>query len=194
MAESLTDSDRPLQPPIDNLEQIKDLPGACSQVLDFSSMRRVIPAIRGIVHSQLLFSEAYSPGRLLRTALMAGFLLDRVSISLVELERVVEQEQAGQQFIRGTPISERQFTFAQITYLSASSMVELGISSDVSIDPSETMCKETEYEMLFAAPAVCDGFNGAAASLSLPSQRRRTRLRPPKGAMPRRGTNHRDHP
>src|SRR5688572_31631696 len=186
MAESSTDSDRPLQPPIDNLNQIRELPGACRQVFELAFMTMALPTTRRLVPYWLAGESNYPPDRHLRTVFVGSLLLDRIGLSLEEIGKAISEEKAGKQLISGQPIAERQFTFGDITFMSATSMVELGMGSDLVVDLDDAMRADAEQEMLFSAPAVCGAFNAAVATFNLPRQRQHRRLHLPRGAMTQR--------
>lgn len=190
MAESSHDSDRPLLPPIDNLHQIRELPGACRRVFELAYMTAVLPTTRLIVPHWLKAENNYPPARQLRTLFMASLLLDRIDISITQINRGISEEKEGKVWGSGQPMAEREFTFGDITFMSAHSMVELGIGSDVAVDPDEAMRADTEEEMLFAGPAVCGAFNAAVATIGLPRQRQQRRLHLPRGALPQRNRRH----
>lgn len=185
MTEAFPDSDRPPEPPIGSLRQIMELSGACAQVWELGFMIRAMPTTRRVMAQQLLEQDPYSAEQRVRTGIVSGLLMDRIVASLGEISGIVSEERRlGRALVAGQSMSGRQFTFGDVTYLSATTMIYGGVSPDVLIEPDEAMRRDTERDMLFAAPAVCNAFNGAIATMSLPLQRRQNSARYSGGALP----------
>lgn len=173
MTETFSDGNRRLNPPIDSLQKIMEWPGACAEIWDLESMIGTLPTTRRVMAQELLDQSPYPPKQRTRIGIMSRLLLDRIGVSLEEIiVAAAEEKQSRTAPPKGHPMAARRFTFGDITYLSATTMIHGGISPDVLIEPNETMRRETERYMLFAAPAVCNAFNGAIAVMSLPLQRR----------------------